>query len=232
MKKHISKNSENLPTQYELTMIAATVNAHRIALGARPAGHEQSVEGALSLWKEAGKQLSPDGGLEGDSLKRKESIGRYREAMKIGKHLLPFIENSEMEKSHLKLDDFLKMAVGLTEKADRMKWFRAFLNNWTEDTLESTDRDFSSKENYLDISRRKPSRPGRISIRATPVRINESEEISVLDSESLESFRKDGIAEPIAMAQAYRMWRLTMKTTTSKLSVALDVEDAIRKASV
>jgi hypothetical protein len=215
------------PTQFELAQLAAIISATRERLIGYPSEVSRLVRTALNIWYEAGDQLSSFDSLDDVSRQRLVMLGRYREAILVGKHFLPEIPVEFLKNDHCELDEFLVTVIGLSEKADRMKWFRAFLDNWTDYTLKSENQKFPWKEVYLDISRRQP-RSGlpQVLLRDVPMR-QKDEKIIILDSENLPSFRENGISEPASMAKAFRTWRLSMKNATTKASKPASLEICI-----
>lgn len=220
----------NQPSQFELAQLAAILSSTNEAIRGYSLDHSQAVTAALNIWHESGMQLAGHRVVDDFALQRLKILGDHKAALRVGKHHLPEIPMEFVMNDSCSLDEFLVAAIGLSEKTDRMRWFRAFLKAWTEVTLDTVDETFPFQKTYLEIARKRPSKPKEIRPRETPVRMSETEEFIILDTENIEYYRENGIKEPAGMAKAFRMWRMTMKNPDTKALKPYSLAIAIASA--
>jgi hypothetical protein len=244
MKPHSNQNQDpHQPTQYQLSKIAAVISANCKLTGDHR-GARACVDSALDLWKEAGRILAESSNLSMKGRDNQNIVGPFRNAMKVGKHLLPRISDEFLESDCMEFNEFLEMAVGLSETADRLKWLRAFIENWDDEAhlLERGGKHSPRSESYREFAKQgkwelarfkeeeEQSMPGWNPFGQFE---SEKEEIEDLDvAGDIARLKKEGIRKPAIFAASFRKWRLTMRTTTEKAQSDLSVEEAILRGSV
>lgn len=237
MKKQISGFTHR-PSQYELATLAALIKGSYRSSFDSPKSKltTRAVEEAMDLWQEAGRKLEEAPLSEPLLRLRMNILGRFSEPILVGKHFMPEIPMEFVSLGTCELDHFLFVAIGLTEKTDRMKWFRAFLTGWTEPNKNLVESlIFTRGERYityLEMSRKRASEtliPSSSELIGNPFS-TEPYHAEPESHENLESFKKNGIVEPVAMATAFRAWRLTMKDAQNKAANPYDLEVCIALA--
>ena len=231
---------DKIPSQYQLAKLAAIVSQTQ---GVRNrVGCGKAVGIALDLWREAGEQIANFGGLETRARERKSVIGGYGESLLVGKHFLPEIQEEHLSCDRCEFDEFLEFAVGLSEKSDRLRWFRAFVCAWREDVTPPeegvlgplTYRELTYKSALHDAySPELQEFRVEETLRKFKALVNGGtppEVLAIDPSSALEKFREKGVVEPALTAGAFRRWRLTMKNPTTKAARTCSVEEAILKA--
>jgi hypothetical protein len=228
-------------SQLELATLAAQIigASHQTM---RRFSADAAVRMALDLWNEAGEKLSERHDLSDKARGRKKIVGNLGKALLVGKHFLPELEAEHFEMDHCGLDEFLRFSLGLSEKSDRMKWLGAFLDKWSKKA-----HGYPVWVSYKELaSRGFIGAPGRVAITPEEIerrikdmeshrRISKVEPLTpprkLSPHEVIEGLRKNGIKEPAFKAEAFRAWRLTMKSHKEEAKEPLSVEEAIFNAS-
>ena len=232
----LNMKSNSVPTQYELTQIAATLLLDR---DRDSCGLNEIVSSALRLWHRAGIALDKEErNISEQEIQAICFVGGYKSSLSIGKHKLPYISDDFLRFGETSLDDFLIAVVGLTDAGDRMKWFRGYIKSEQHrfynfmPTKEAFDALFEDFPGLVTSD----TRTGNYSV-----------ENSQSDNKSglfIQFFRENGFNHypfadkkaPVAInnstcfhVENYRKWRLTMKTPLTKRTEPYELADCLEK---
>jgi hypothetical protein len=210
------------PSPYEVAKLAALV-IKKIEYHSRNDAHlvEEAVNLSLRILKESKRQLSDttDPGLQRDG--SFHYLGKYRSAMRVQNHTMPELPIEFITADRVKLDDFLKSVIGLTEKTDRMKWFRAYLIYRASEDLPT---------NVSDSSVIRMGEPSRNPMKRYPDKKSSGVENEV--ATELEKLRSHGTDAYCYYAKGFREWRLTMKSPSTKSDDPSNIDLCIANAAL
>lgn len=221
----------NLPSQLDLAKLATIIVSNRHPTENSNRAARSSVKVALSVWMEAGKAIEDISDLSEVERKRLDFLGLYGSEMVLWKSLLPAIDSSIAKLDNMPFEQFLKSCIGLTEKLDRVSWFRAFIRGW-EEVAEIGREGLEDDLTFYGIASHDPDgtlrlkqlNPGSKKSRRAPTKTQ------IKAEDWIERFREKGVDRPYSMARAFRQWRLTMKSKTAKAASPVVLEEAIFKA--
>lgn len=212
------------PSPYEVAKLAALV-MKKIECHSRNDAHlvEEAVNLSLRILKESKRQLfdTPDPDFRTDG--RFHYLGKYRSAMKVQNHTMPELPVEFITADRVSLDDFLKIVIGLSEQADRMKWFRAYLTYRVTERLPMNVSDSSV------ISMGEPTPNPMKHLKKDP-----KEELSIVEDRVatyIEDFRSNGFSGYCYHAKGFRQWRLTMQSPSTKSNDLSGIDLCIARAA-
>lgn len=224
--KSPATNVPRNPDQLELATLAARIIG---SAGCPSLTPTRAVNMALELWNEAGTRLTGPFQASEMAWERQRIVGDRGKALLVGRHFMPALEPKHFELKSCGFDEFLTFGIGLSEKCDRVKWFRAFLNGWGEHL-----GDDPQNATYFELASQQPFS----FVRTVPIDpfLKSAPTVRSIDRKAppakkeLAKFRENGVKEPVILAATFRLWRLTMKSPDERAKEALLVEEAILNA--
>lgn len=237
----------HLPTQIELTQIAATLKQSQSLKDLNPKG---LVSYALDMWKESHKKLIKEHVKIEGLLKEVNNFSNRtkpivtKRYLKIGSHYLPPVEDSEfLSPAKIPYDKFLTITTGLSRKEDQTLWFRSFLE--AQYRLKRYREEYPEPEREIGVAY-KPKFNAKKCPTVEDYPISEDDDtvqntITYLRENGIESRISGPLSDyknkphplrnifdclpssRIMLVQTYRYWRLNMKTAKTPCKKKRDI---------